>query len=117
MASVFWLCATPCISIIFFTDEENPATRAENDRKCGREATPNAYLEILVRHGLILGVHGLGRGSGELADNSEDDASDAEAQHGVPEHLFTLAGRWEGAGPVRAEGYPVCWVREEISVQ
>ncbi len=73
------------------------------------------YFEILIGHGLILRVHSLGWWAGELTDGDEDDGRDSDAEHGVPEDLFPLAGWRKGARAVRTEGDPVCYPEDELA--
>lgn len=61
-------------------------------------------------------VHGLGRWSGELTNDDEDDCCDANAKHGVPEYYLSFAGGIDGAGPVGTEGHPIrCGGGEGVS--
>lgn len=67
------------------------------------------HLEILIRHLLVLGVHGLGRRASLRSDGEEDDEGDADADEGGPDDLEGLVGRGQGTGAMGTECDPVCW--------
>lgn len=65
------------------------------------------YLEIFIRHFLILCVHGFRWSSRLRSDEEEENEGYADAVHGVTEDHPVFAGWWEGTGTVRSEGYIV----------
>ena len=66
------------------------------------------HLEILIRHLLVLSVHGLGWRARLRSDGEEDDKGDADADEGGPDDLEGLVGRGEGTGAVGTERDPIC---------
>lgn len=67
------------------------------------------HLEILIRHLLVLGIHGFRRRASLRSDGEEDDKGDADADEGGPNDLEGLVGRGKGTGTVGTESNPVCW--------
>ena len=65
-------------------------------------------LEVCVGGLLVLSVHGGRCASGAGADTEEQNGSDDETAHGVPENLLSLTGRSLSAGTVGTESDPVC---------